>query len=72
MINNKLWTLDKQNIQYSYDFVVFCCVGLALALPKKDKIDPWRLAVSGPFALGPFTLQVGLFALIIKNDIGSL
>jgi hypothetical protein len=32
---------------------------------KKDKIDPWRLAVSGPFALGPF-------ALIIKNDIGSL
>ena len=64
MINNKLWTLDKQNIQYSYDFVVFCCVG-SLALPKKDKIDPWHLAVSGPFALGPF-------ALIIKNDIGSL
>ena len=59
MINNKLWTLDKQNFQYSYDFVVFCCVGL-YALPKKDKIDPWRLAVSGPFAL------------IIKNDIRSL
>jgi hypothetical protein len=66
MINNKLWTLDKQNIQYSYDFVVFCCVGV-LVLPKKDKIDPWRLAVSGPFAL-----QLGPFALIIKNDIGSL
>jgi hypothetical protein len=66
MINNKLWTLDKQNIQYSYDFVVFCCVG-PLALPKKDKIDLWRLAVSGLFAL-----QVGPFALIIKNDIGSL
>ena len=66
MINNKLWTLDKQNIQYSYDFIVFCCVG-PLALPKKDKIDLWRLAVSGLFAL-----QVGLFALIIKNDIGSL
>jgi hypothetical protein len=31
-----------------------------LALQKKDKIDLWRLAVSG------------LFALIIKNDIGSL
>jgi hypothetical protein len=54
-----------------YDFVVFCCVG-TLALPKKDKIDPWHLAVSGPFALGPFALQVGPFALIIKNDIGSL
>ena len=66
MINNKLWTLDKQNIQYSYDFVVFCCVG-PLVLPKKDKIDLWRLAVSGQFAL-----QVGPFALIIKNDIGSL
>ena len=66
MINNKLWTLDKQNIQYSYDFVVFCCVG-TLALPKKDKIDPWRLAVSGLCAL-----QVGPFALIIKNDTGSL
>ena len=66
MINNKLWTLDKQNIQYSYDFVVFCCVG-SLALPKKDKIDPWRLVVSGLFAL-----QLGLFALIIQNDIGSL
>ena len=44
MINNKLWTLDKQNIQYSYDFVVFWCVG-PLALPNKDKIDPWRLAM---------------------------
>ena len=66
MINNKLLTLDKQNIRYSYDFVVFCCVGL-LALPKKDKIDLWRLSVSGLFAL-----QVGPFALIIKNDIGSL
>jgi hypothetical protein len=51
------------NIQYSYEFVVFCCVG-PLALPKKDKIDLWRLAVSGLFAL-----QVGPFALIIKNDI---
>jgi hypothetical protein len=61
----------KQNIQYSYDFVVFCCVG-PLALPKKDKIDLWRLAVSGLFALGLFALQVGPFALIIKNDIGSL
>ena len=50
MINNKLWTLDKQNIQYSYDFIVFCCVG-PLALPKKDKIDLWHLAVSGLFAL---------------------
>jgi hypothetical protein len=48
--------------QYSYDFVVFCCVG-PLALPKKDKIDLWHLAVSGLFAL-----QVGPFALIIKND----
>jgi hypothetical protein len=67
MINNKLWTLDKQNIQYSYDFVVFCCVG-TLALPKKDNIDHWRLAVLGPFA----HIQVGPFALIIKNDIGSL
>jgi hypothetical protein len=45
---------------HSYDFVAFCCVG-SLALPKNDKIDPWRLAVSGPFALGPF-------ALIIKNE----
>ena len=71
MINNKLWTLDKQNIQYSYDFVVFCCVG-PLALPTKDKIDLWRLAVLGLFALGLFALQVGPFALIIKNDIGSL
>jgi hypothetical protein len=44
----------------------FCCVG-PLALPKKDKIDLWRLAVSGLFAQ-----QVGPFALIIKNDIGSL
>jgi hypothetical protein len=43
-----------------------------LALPKKDKIDLWRLAVSGLFALGLFALQVGPFALIIKNDIGSL
>ena len=66
MINNKPWTLDKQNIQYQNDFVVFCCVG-PLALPKKDKIDRWRLAVSGLFAL-----QVGPFALIIKNDIESL
>ena len=71
MINNKLWTLDKQNIQYLYDFVVFCRVG-PLALRKKDKIELWRLAVSGLFALGLFTLQVGPFALIIKNDIGSL
>jgi hypothetical protein len=71
MINNKLWTLDKQNIQYSYDFVVFCCVG-PLAWPKKDKIDLWRVALSGLFALGLFALQVGPFALIIKNDIGSL
>jgi hypothetical protein len=38
-----------------------------LALPKKDKIDLWRLAVSGQF-----DLQVGPFALIIKNDIESL
>jgi hypothetical protein len=30
-----------------------------LVLPKKDKIDPWRLAVSGTFAL------------IIKNYTGS-
>jgi hypothetical protein len=44
----------------------FAVVG-TLALPKKDKIDPWRLAVSGLCAL-----QVGPFALIIKNDIGSL
>ena len=71
MINNNLWTLDKQNIQYSYDFVVFCCVG-PLVLPKKEKIDLWRLAVSGLFALGLFALQVGPFALIVKNDIGSL
>ena len=71
MINNRLWTLDKQNIQYSYDFVVFCCVG-PLALPKKDKIDLWLFAVSGLFALGLFALQMGPFALIIKNDIGSL
>ena len=66
MINNKRSTLDKQNIQYSYDFVVFCCVR-PLALPKKDKIDPWRLAASGPFVQ-----QVGPFAPIIKNDIGFL
>ena len=66
MINKKLWTLDKQNIQYLYDFVVFCRVG-PLALRKKDKIELWRLAVSGLF-----TLQVDPFALIIKNDIGSL
>jgi hypothetical protein len=59
MISNKLWTFDKQNIHYSYDFVVFCCVG-PLVLPKKDKIDPWHLAV------------LGTFALIIKNYIGSL
>jgi hypothetical protein len=32
-------------------------------LPKKDKIDPWRLTVSGPFAL-----HLGQLALIIKND----
>jgi hypothetical protein len=49
-----------------YDFVVFCRVG-PLALRKKDKIELWRLAVSGLF-----TLQVDPFALIIKNDIGSL
>jgi hypothetical protein len=30
------------DIQYSYDFVVFCCVG-PLALPKKDKIDPQKV-----------------------------
>ena len=50
MINNKLWTLDtcKQNIQYSYDFVVFCCVG-PLALPRKDKIDPWQYWVCSPY-----------------------
>ena len=52
MINNKLWTLDKQNIQYSYDFVVFCCVG-SLALPKKDKIDPLRLAMLGIGSIRP-------------------
>jgi hypothetical protein len=40
-----------------YDFVVFCRVG-PLALRKKDKIELWRLAVSGLFALGLFTLQV--------------
>jgi hypothetical protein len=50
MINNKLWTLDKQNIQYSYDFVVLCCVG-PLALPKKDNIDPWRYRVRLPWLL---------------------
>jgi hypothetical protein len=49
-----------------YDFVVFCRVG-PLALRKKDKIELWHLAVSGLF-----TLQVDPFALIIKNDIGSL
>jgi hypothetical protein len=43
-----------------------------LALPKKDKIDLWHLAISGLFALGLFALQVGPFALIIKNDIRSL
>ena len=52
MINNKLWTLDKQNIQLSYDFVVFCYVG-PLALPKKDKIDPWRLAMLGIGSVRP-------------------
>jgi hypothetical protein len=52
MINNKLCTLDKQNIQYSYDFVVFCCVG-SLALPKKDKIDPWRLTMLGIGSVRP-------------------
>jgi hypothetical protein len=45
---------------------------LFFALPKKDKIDLWRLAVSGLFALGLFALQVGPFTPIIKNDIGSL
>ena len=44
MINNKL--------QYSYDFVVFCCVG-PLALPKKDNIDPWRLAMLGIGSVRP-------------------
>jgi hypothetical protein len=43
-------TLDKQNIQYSYDFVVLCCVG---ALPKKDKIDPWGLAMLGIGSVRP-------------------
>jgi hypothetical protein len=66
MINNKLWTLDKQNIQYSYDFVVFCCVG-PLALSKKDKIDPWRYRIRLPWVCSPYK-----FALIIKNDIRSL
>jgi hypothetical protein len=40
------------DIQYSYDFVVFCCVG-PLALPKKDKIDPWRLAMLGIGSVRP-------------------
>jgi hypothetical protein len=34
----------KFGVIYLYDFVVFCCVG-SLTLPKKDKIDPWRLAM---------------------------
>ena len=34
MINNKLWTLDKQNIQYSYDFVVLLLCG-AVGVAKK-------------------------------------
>jgi hypothetical protein len=57
MINNKLWTLDKQNIQYSYDFVVFCCVG-PLALPKKDNIDPWRYQVRFPWVRSPWLLKM--------------
>ena len=44
----------------------------AVGGPKKDKIDLWHLVVSGLFALGLFALQVGPFALIIKNDIRSL
>ena len=40
------------DIQYLYDFVVFCCVG-PLALPKKDKIDPWRLAMLGIGSVRP-------------------
>jgi hypothetical protein len=59
MINNKLWTLDKQNIQYSHDFVVFCCVG-PLALPKKDKIEPWRYRVRLPYkwVRSPWLLKI--------------
>ena len=33
-------------------FVVFCCVG-PLVLPKKDKIDPWRLAMLGIGSVRP-------------------
>jgi hypothetical protein len=43
---NKRRKADKPN------FVVFCCVG-SLALPKKDKIDPWRLAMLGIGSVRP-------------------
>jgi hypothetical protein len=47
-------TVKSMHIQYSYDFVVFCCVG-SLALPKKDTIDPWRLDMLGIGSVRPDT-----------------
>jgi hypothetical protein len=42
-----------------------------LALPKKDSIGPWRLAMLGIGSVRPgsFARKVGLFALIIMNMI---
>jgi hypothetical protein len=36
----------KQNIQYSYDFVVFLLCGV-IGIAKKGKIDLWHLAMLG-------------------------
>jgi hypothetical protein len=52
----------------SYLFVVAGESALMFTMNSfKETLSPWRLAVSGPFAL-----HLGQFALIIKNDIGSL
>jgi hypothetical protein len=61
MINNKLWTLDKQNIQYSYDLLFFA------VLPKKDKIDPWCLAMLDHACL-TFSLSNNLLVLDSSVD----
>jgi hypothetical protein len=39
-------------VNNSFMFIVFCCVG-SLALPKKDTIDPWRLAMLGIGSVRP-------------------
>ena len=58
-------SLGRTSAWYAWLFV--CWFDVFKFLLRNPSVTWRNLAVSGPFALGPFALQVGPFALIIKT-----